>query len=92
MFAQRIGQSLVVRLVSLPAYREEKRLAESSRQGIEHSKRFSSPIVTQVVAATEFYQAEEYHQDFYKKNPIRYKYYKFTCGRAQRLASLWGDK
>ena len=71
---------------------EEKRLAESSKQGIEHSKRFSSPIVTQVVAATEFYQAEEYHQDFYKKNPIRYKYYKFTCGRAQRLASLWGDK
>jgi peptide-methionine (S)-S-oxide reductase len=69
---------------------EEKRLAEESKRAIEQSRRFSSPIVTQVIAASEFFQAEEYHQDFYKKNPIRYKYYKFTCGRAQRLESLWG--
>ena len=69
---------------------EEKRAAEESRRAIEQSKRFSTPIVTQVTAAPEFYPAEEYHQDFYKKNPVRYKFYKFTCGRSQRLETLWG--
>jgi peptide-methionine (S)-S-oxide reductase len=69
---------------------EEKRLAEESKRAIEQSKQFSTPIATQVTAASEFYPAEEYHQDFYKKNPFRYKYYKFTCGRAQRLEALWG--
>ncbi len=69
---------------------EEKRLSEGSKSAIERSKRFSDPIVTQLVKVSTFYQAEEYHQDFYKKNPIRYKYYKFNCGRAQRLEALWG--
>jgi peptide-methionine (S)-S-oxide reductase len=69
---------------------QEKRAAEESKGAIEHSKRFSTPIVTQLTAASEFYPAEEYHQDFYKKNPVRYKFYKFTCGRAQRLETLWG--
>lgn len=69
---------------------DEKRLAEESKRAIEQSKRFSMPIATQIVAASEFFPAEEYHQDFYKKNPVRYKFYKFTCGRAQRLESLWG--
>lgn len=69
---------------------EEKRAAEESKRAIEQSKRFSTPIVTQLAAASEFYPAEEYHQDFYKKNPVRYKFYKFTCGRAQRLETLWG--
>ena len=68
---------------------EEKRLAEESKQAIEQSKRFTQPIVTQVVKASVFYPAEDYHQDFYKKNPIRYKFYKYTCGRAQRLEELW---
>ena len=69
---------------------EEKRLAETSKQVIEQSKRFREPIATLIERASTFYLAEEYHQDFYKKNPIRYKYYKFSCGRAQRLETLWG--
>lgn len=69
---------------------EEKRLAESSRQAIEQSKKLGGTIVTQLVMATKFYQAEDYHQDFYKKNPLRYKFYKLNCGRTQRLEQVWG--
>jgi peptide-methionine (S)-S-oxide reductase len=69
---------------------EQKRLAEESKLAVERFKPFKAPIVTQIVPASAFYVAEEYHQDFYKKNPIRYKFYKHNCGRAQRLEELWG--
>ena len=69
---------------------EERRMSEESKAAIERSKRLSAPVVTQLVKASVFYQAEDYHQDYYKKNPLRYKYYKYGCGRAQRLEALWG--
>jgi peptide-methionine (S)-S-oxide reductase len=68
----------------------QKRLAEESKQRIEKSKPFKEAIVTEIVPASAFYSAEEYHQNFYQKNPIRYKFYKYNCGRAQRLETLWG--
>lgn len=70
----------------------QKRLAEESKRTVERTKPFKGPIVTQLVPASAFYAAEDYHQDFYKKNPIRYKFYKYNCGRAQRLEELWGKK
>jgi peptide-methionine (S)-S-oxide reductase len=69
---------------------EERQLTEDSKRTIEQAKRFPTPIVTQLAQASTFYPAEDYHQDYYKKNPLRYKYYKFSCGRAQRLEALWG--
>ena len=70
---------------------EQRRLAERSKAELEKSKPFRQPIVTPVVPAGEFYPAEAYHQDFYKKNPIRYKFYRDGCGRDARLKELWGS-
>ena len=68
----------------------QRGLAERSRAALEKSAQFDGPIVTQIVPASEFYAAEEYHQDYYVKNPLRYKYYRTSCGRDRRLKELWG--
>ena len=69
---------------------EQRKLAEASKAALDRTKPFKQPIVTEITRATEFYPAEEYHQDFYIKNPLRYKYYRSGCGRDNRLKQLWG--
>lgn len=69
---------------------EQLRIALASRAALEKTKPFEAPIVTEVVKADTFYPAEEYHQDYYQKNPVRYNYYRTGCGRDARLQQLWG--
>ena len=68
----------------------ERKLAEGSRDALLSSGKFKV-IHTEIIAATTFYPAEEYHQDYYKKNPIRYAYYRKGCGRDARVQQLWGS-
>lgn len=70
---------------------EQKRLAEASRQALADSGKFSKPIVTEIAPVTEFYPAEDYHQQYYKKSPMRYQMYNAASGRAEYRKEVWGE-
>ncbi len=68
----------------------QQQQALASKQALDELKPFKAPVVTRITTATMFYPAEEYHQDYYQKNPLRYKFYRHGCGRDKRLEELWG--
>jgi peptide-methionine (S)-S-oxide reductase len=70
----------------------QRQQAEITLAKLKHTKPFPEAIVTQIESFTRFYPAEAYHQDYYKKNPLRYRFYRFNCGRDKRLHVLWGDQ
>lgn len=71
---------------------EEMQQAEASKTAIDKSKKLPSKIVTPILPAQPFYLAEDYHQDYHTKNPLRYQFYRYRCGRNQRVEELWGDE
>jgi methionine-S-sulfoxide reductase len=71
---------------------EQRRLAEEGKAELEKSGRFSKPIAVEIKDASTFTAAEDYHQNYYKKNPLKYRYYRWACGRDARIKELWGSE
>ena len=71
---------------------EERRLAQASKDALEHSGALEAAVVTPIEPLMTFYPAEDYHQDYYTKNPVRYKFYRYSCGRDARVREVWGDQ
>jgi peptide-methionine (S)-S-oxide reductase len=70
----------------------QRALAEASKAALEKSGKLRGRIVTEILPATTFYPAEDYHQDYYRNNPARYRFYRWNCGRDRRLEQLWGER
>ena len=88
---QFVDRGLQYRSVIFYHDEEQKRLAKKSKEGLGKSGKFAKPIVTEIITFAKFYEAEEYHQDYYKKNPLRYQFYRHGSGRDQFLKKVWGD-
>ena len=71
---------------------EQKRLADASKHELQLANVLAQPIVTPIEVSGSFYPAEDYHQDYYKKSPLRYKFYRFSCRRDARVKELWGEE
>jgi peptide methionine sulfoxide reductase msrA/msrB len=71
---------------------EQRELAEKSKEELNNFAKFKNPLVTEIIKFNKFYPAEEYHQDYYKKNPVRYKVYRYGSGRDKYLDSIWKDE
>ena len=90
--AQFCDEGSQYRSAIFPQDQAQRKAAERSKSELEASERFSRPIVTEILDAAPFYEAEEYHQDYYLKNPNRYSFYRWGCGRDARLEQIWGDE
>ena len=90
--AQFCDEGAQYRSAIFPQDEAQRQAAEKSKAELEATGRFTRPIVTEILDAAPFYPAEEYHQDYYTKNPNRYAYYRWSCGRDARLSQIWGDE
>lgn len=90
--AQFCDEGSQYRSAIFPQDEAQREAAEKSKAELEASGRFTRPVVTEILDAAPFYAAEDYHQDYYLKNPNRYSYYRWGCGRDARLQQIWGDE
>ncbi len=90
--AQFCDEGAQYRSAIFPQDEAQREAAEKSKADLEATGRFTRPIATEILDAAPFYAAEAYHQDYYKKNPNRYAYYRWSCGRDARLKQVWGDE